>query len=237
MSGKRTILVVDDERLVLDYCRHVLNQGGCNVVTASSGDEALAAFKACNPDLVVLDVMMPGQNGFSVFASIRKLNSHVPIVYLTSAANEDDEVRSMNEGADDYISKYTSEKIMLSRIKRALSARGKSEGDCVSGEVDAGGIVRIGDVMVDLRRNTVKRPDMDGDVALTAVESEILRILSARRGEIISANDIRKQMFGRNLTAADVTFRSQLSRLKAKLGTGGKYISTIRSLGYKLVKE
>ena len=221
------ILVVDDDRALREGLRRILKREGFSVRLAKSGAEALTLVRDHEPDLVLLDVMMPRMDGFDVCAALRAANARLPILFLTGAGDESNEVRGLDAGADDFIPKSAGERALLARIRRAL-------GRVASLEAAEDRMLQLGRVVVDGLTRTVRLPDAP-PVALTRAELNILRALAAARGRYFSCRELAEAMHGEGYRCEDATLRSQVSRLRRKLGPAGELIRGEQGFGYKLL--
>jgi OmpR family response regulator RpaB len=233
-DSKGTILVVDDEASIRRILETRLAMAGYRVVTAADGEEGLAAFHAEEPDLVVLDVMMPKLDGYGVVQELRK-TSEVPIVMLTALSEVKDRILGLELGADDYLMKPFSPKELEARIRCVLrrvpsaTAAGSGARPASAQGIEVGG----------LRINTVKRQVFRGEerIRLTGMEFGLLELLLSRSGEPLSRADILTRIWGytperhADTRVVDV----HVSRLRAKLESdpeNPELILTARGLGY-----
>jgi OmpR family response regulator RpaB len=233
-DSKGTILVVDDETSIRRILETRLAMAGYRVVTAADGEEGLAAFHAEEPDLVVLDVMMPKLDGYGVVQELRK-TSEVPIVMLTALSEVKDRILGLELGADDYLMKPFSPKELEARIRCVLrrvpsaTAAGSGARPASAQGIEVGG----------LRINTVKRQVFRGEerIRLTGMEFGLLELLLSRSGEPLSRADILTRIWGytperhADTRVVDV----HVSRLRAKLESdpeNPELILTARGLGY-----
>ena len=221
------ILVVDDERSVRNGLRALLFNGGYSVRLARSGLQALEQFRTRRPDLVLLDVMMPGTNGFVVCREIRRDDPLIPVIFLTSLETEANEVRGFGLGADDYISKTAGEAELFARIRRALersAAIRKSSSQPRRAE--------IGSVAVDFDALTLRGPGVDE--RLTKTEADVLWLLNTERGRFFSTDEILEVLRGSDV-AYDGALRTHMSRLRRKFGKAASMIASLRGTGYKII--
>jgi OmpR family response regulator RpaB len=233
-DSKGTILVVDDEASIRRILETRLAMAGYRVVPAADGEEGLAAFHAEEPDLVVLDVMMPKLDGYGVVQELRK-TSEVPIVMLTALSEVKDRILGLELGADDYLMKPFSPKELEARIRCVLrrvpsaTAAGSGARPASAQGIEVGG----------LRINTVKRQVFRGEerIRLTGMEFGLLELLLSRSGEPLSRADILTRIWGytperhADTRVVDV----HVSRLRAKLESdpeNPELILTARGLGY-----
>lgn len=217
----KTILIADDEirmrRVIADY----LHIKGYETLEAGDGVEALALFDEANPDLVLLDVMMPRMDGWEVCRRIRG-KSAVPVIMLTARGQEDDELQGFSLGADEYIAKPFSLKILLARmeavLRRGPAADPASPSTAEGLEVDAAGReVRAGGQRVDL----------------TYTEFELLTYLMANAGMALSRDKILDNVWRYDYYGDARTVDTHVKKLRSKLGPQGDCIKTIRGIGYK----
>lgn len=221
------ILIVDDDRAVRAGLRAVLKREGYSVRSARRADEALAAFAEKRPDLVLLDVMMPGRSGFSACEEIRRSDPLVPVVFLTAKDDESDHVRAFGLGADDYVSKATGEGEFLARVRRALDRAAAFRAAATEPRR-----VAFGAVTVDFDALTASGGGVDA--RLTKTEADLLWLLNAERGRLYTYDDILDVLRGGDLTSY-ASVQTHVSRLKRKLGGAGELVFNERGLGYKLL--
>jgi DNA-binding response OmpR family regulator len=221
----RTILVVDDEAEMLRLLDYNLTKAGYLVIGAKSGEEALTAARKHAPDLVVLDVMMPGMDGFEVCRRLRSdpQTAGILVLMLTARAEEGDRVVGLELGADDYVTKPFGVKELLARVKALLRRS----------ELPAGGeeLIKAGPLVVDAARRSVTAAGKG--VGLTATEFDLLRALAARRGKVLSREDLISALRGGDATIIDRTVDVHVASLRRKLGKHGPLVETVRGVGYR----
>ena len=230
MTAKPTILIVEDDENIQQLVGYNLAKAGYQVLYADNGEQALAMVRREDPDLLVLDVMLPGMDGYQVCKTLRRepRHSRLPIILLTARADEDDVSTGLDLGADDYITKPFSPKILLSRIKSALR-RSREENDP---EGEAGGVLRIHDLAIDSRRYEVT---VKGEsVALTLSEFGILDLLAHRPGWVFNRQQIIDAVRGYDYAITPRAVDVQVFGLRKKLGASGELIETVRGVGYRL---
>lgn len=227
---QKLILIVDDERPIVDILKFNLEKNGYKTIEALDGNEGLRLALSKEPDMVLLDVMLPGMDGFGVCRKIREKSS-VPIIMLTARDEEVDKVLGLELGADDYITKPFSVRELLARVKANLR-RHTDEG-----ETEAGDILRIGNLSIDCGRYEVVKDETVID--LTLREFELLKFLAEQQGKIFSRETLlekvwRYDYYG-DIRTVDVTVR----RLREKIEddpANPSYIITKRGVGYYFKK-
>jgi len=229
MSVMPSILLVDDEAAIRRTFRTLLEGEGYAVRVARNGDEALAKIAEARPDLVLLDVTMPGRNGFAACAEIRKTDKLLPILFLTALDSEADQVRGFGLGADDYIFKTTGDAELLARVRRALERAA-----AYSSAATPSRTVKLGSVEVDFDRHLVT--DGKKTTSLTTSESDLLRCLASRRGEMFTVDEIFSFLRGEGYVGDPATIRVHVMNLRRKLGRAGDMVGNVPNSGYYLVK-
>ena len=224
---KSRILVVDDEPDLVELVRHHLVREHYEVVTAGDGETALAEARRKLPDLVVLDLMLPGIDGLEVCRRLRAdpRTEHIPIVMLTAKGEESDAVIGLSQGADDYVRKPFGIKELVARIAtrlRAADLKGSDEGPKVT---------RFGDLVIDSVKHEVLLAG--APVELTVTEFKLLRHLVAHRGRAFTRNELLNAVLGTEAYVIDRNVDVHVATLRRKLGGYGAHILTIRGLGYK----
>jgi two-component system OmpR family response regulator len=224
------VLIVDDDPAIRDVLRFALAHAGFDVVEAEDGRLALERFAALAPDLVVLDVMLPGVDGIEVCRALRR-ESAVPILFLSSKEDEIDRVVGLEIGGDDYIGKPFSPRELVARVKALLRRAGAPAPP--STPVPAPALLRHGKLTLDL---DYVRALWDGrEVTLTATEFGILRTLLARPGKVYSRDDLMNGAYGVDKVVSDRTIDSHMRRLRAKFAAiGAQPVETLHGFGYKL---
>jgi two-component system phosphate regulon response regulator PhoB len=221
------ILVVDDEPDLLELVKHQLQKEHYEVTTALDGEVALAQARRNPPDLVVLDLMLPGIDGLEVCRRLRAdpRTMHVPIVMLTAKGEESDAVIGLSQGADDYVRKPFGSKELLARIAARLRAsRGESP-------VATGKVVSFGDLLIDPVKHEVVLASKP--VVLTLTEFKLLHFLVSNRGRAFTRNELLNAVVGQEAIIIDRNVDVHVATLRKKLGGYGAHILTIRGLGYK----
>lgn len=226
--NNRKILVVDDEKPISDIIKFNLVKEGFNVITAYDGEEAVAKVKQSQPDLVLLDVMLPKLDGFQV---LRKIREHyaIPVIMLTAKEEEVDKVLGLELGADDYITKPFGMRELIARVKANIR-----RAEITPLQEDEGqALVETGNLKIDLDRYEVKKSDVV--VELTLREFELLKFLVVQDNQIFTREQLLKDVWGYeyfgDIRTVDVTVR----RLREKIeddSSNPKYIMTKRGVGY-----
>jgi two-component system alkaline phosphatase synthesis response regulator PhoP len=219
-SGKK-ILIADDEPDILEIIQYNLQAEGYEVITAKNGDEALEKAKKNLPDLVMLDIMMPGKNGIEVCKLLR-LNPDFQktlIVFLTALSDEGTEIKGLETGADDYLTKPISPKVLVSKVHALFRRFNKVET----------GIVKIGDLQIDREKYNVKYKDQD--IILARKEFELLSLLASKPGKVFLRNEILNQIWGTEVIVGDRTIDVHIRKIRQKLNLD--CITTVKGVGYK----
>ena len=235
---KERILVVDDEASIRRILETRLSMIGYDVVTASDGEEALDVFHNQDPDLVVLDVMMPKLDGYGVCQELRK-ESDIPIIMLTALGDVADRITGLELGADDYVVKPFSPKELEARIRSVLRRVEKSN----SAGIPSSGVIHVNSLRIDTNKRQVYKGD--DRIRLTGMEFSLLELLVGRSGEPFSRSEILQEVWGytpeRHVDTRVVDVH--ISRLRAKLEddpSNPELILTARGTGYlfqRIVKD
>ncbi|HXG62354.1 MAG TPA: response regulator transcription factor [Planctomycetota bacterium] len=225
----RTVLVIDDEPEMLRLLDYNLTRAGYAVLTARDGESGLAAARRHAPDLVILDVMMPGLDGLEVCKRLRQepATAPRPILMLTAKAEESDRVLGLELGADDYLAKPFGMRELLARVKALLR---RAEGGSEPAE-----ILRVGRLVIDSGRRQVTAAGKA--VALTTTEFNLLRALAERPGRVKSREDLIGAARGEDAEVVDRTVDVHVAALRRKLGKLGDMIETVRGVGYRLRED
>jgi len=228
-SRKYRILVVDDERRMVGFIRLNLEQDGFEVIEAYNGNEALERLRDSLPDLILLDVMMPDIDGFEVLRMIREI-SQVPVIMLTAKGEEDDKVKGLELGADDYITKPFSPRELVSRVKAVLRRGSTFEGD-------EEGIIEVDDrLRIDFGRREVWVEDEL--VKLRPTEYRLLYHLVQNAGWVLTHDQILTKVWGYEYRDEPHYVRLYINYLRKKIEedpSNPKYILTERGVGYRFV--
>jgi len=224
-----TVLIIEDENDLAELVSFNLEKEGYRTITALDGASGLEAARSQQPDLILLDLMLPGMMGMEVCKILKKSEktAHIPVIMLTAKGEEIDRVVGFEVGADDYVVKPFSTRELLLRIKAVLR---RSLPDAPAGKVLA-----IGPVTIDPDRHTVA---VDGEeIVLTTTEFKLLLNLAERLGRVQSRDLLLKNVWGYNYVGDTRTVDTHITRLRTKLGRGGDLIRTVRGFGYKMEEQ
>lgn len=224
VGDAHTILVVDDDDALAEMIGLVLAQEGFNAVFCENGARAFETFMRSTPDLVLLDLMLPGMNGIEVCQQIRR-SSNVPIIMLTAKSDTEDVVKGLEAGADDYIAKPFKHAELLARIRTRLRPRESRQL-----------VVSIGDIVMDMDGRTVKYHDTE--VPMTPLEFDLLAALVRHPGQALSRQELLDMVWGYT-DVSDSLVNVHVQRLRAKFDELGadRFIQTVRGVGYKIPTE
>ena len=221
------ILLVDDEKQILEINKKLLSENGFNnVLYALNGEEADKIMEKEQADLVVLDIMMPGVSGLSLYESWKKRGINIPVIFLSARDEETSRLKGLGLGADDYVTKpYTPEELLL-RIKAVLRR---------TYHLTENTVVELGTVRVDLSSGIVKRPD--GEVELTAKEFQLFSKLYDNQGKIVSLNALMDTLWPDGSYGLENSLIVHVRRLREKVEedpSKPEYLQTVRGPGYRL---
>ena len=222
------ILVVDDETDILELVRYNLQKEGYRVTTVKTGEEGLQKIRELKPDVVVLDLMLPGLDGLSVCNRLKREEAtrSIPVVMLTAKAEDTDIVTGLELGADDYVTKPFSPKVLTARIRAVLRRSGESEALLKENVITVHGIT------IDSSRHEV---DVNGEeVTLSPTEFAILEHLGRSPGWVFSRTRIIDAVKGKDYPVTERSVDVQILGLRKKLGEVGDVIETVRGVGYRM---
>jgi len=223
-------MVVEDEPSLVFTLQDTLENEGFEVLVSEDGTNAVEMVQNQKPDLLLLDVMLPGKSGYDICKEIRDLKYTFPIIMLTARDQEIDKVAGLNIGADDYLTKPFGVKELLARIKARLRRSGVYS---QSGNID---YVTLGEVQIDLNESVVNRPD-DKKIELTAREVELIRYLVSKAGEPVSRDELLEKVWRYEFSTNTRTVDVHISKLRAKielLPEEPRYLITLHGVGYML---
>jgi len=225
--AKERILIVDDEEDILELLKYNLNREGYKVVSASSGEKCLQKAASEKPDLIVLDLMLPGIDGLEVTKILKSDSNtlHIPIIMLTAKGEEADIVAGLELGADDYITKPFSPRILIARVRAVIRRKDKSKKD------DVFETIKVHDIVINPRKREIHAKDKPVD--LTFTEFQLLYYLAKRPGWVFTRFQIVDAVHGDDYPVTDRSVDVQIVGLRKKLGLCGKYIETVRGVGYR----
>jgi len=224
---KPKILVVDDEPSIVKLVESYLLKEGYEVYTAADGPTALKAARAFKPDLLVLDIMLPGMDGLDVLTQLRR-ESNAYVILLTARIDEVDRVLGLSVGADDYVTKPFSPRELTARVKAALR---RMQTQSASNEE----LMTFKHIQIDIAAHQVR---VEGELLdLTATEFDLLKTLAEHRGMVLSREQLLDRIWGTNVFGELRVVDVHIGHLRQKLGTAGDLIVTVRGTGYRFDDE
>jgi len=220
-TNTRKVLIADDEPDILEILKYNLLNEGYEVVTAKDGDEAVEKARRNNPDLIVLDVMMPKKSGVEVCKLLRAQPAfkETLIIFLTAISDEGAQIKGLETGADDYISKPISPKVFISRVNALFRRLNKTDIK----------ILIIDNMTIDPERFMVKVDE--NEISLAKKEFELLYLLAQKPGRVFLRNEILNQVWGNEVIVGDRTIDVHIRKIRQKLGID--CITTVKGVGYK----
>lgn len=228
---KEKILIVEDEKDIVKMLEYNLKKEGFRTLSASDGEDAIGLANREHPDLILLDLMLPGIDGLEVCKELKKdyKTAKTPIIMLTAKSQESDKVVGLELGADDYITKPFRPRELVARIKAVLRRLTDKE--------KLSEVLKIGDLTIDLAK--ISAIVKDKQIELTAKEFELLRVLIQAKGRVLSRDYLLDAIWGFN-NAIEIQTRTvdvHIRSLRKKLGVCAKYIITVKNYGYRLEAE
>ena len=225
-----TILIVDDEKDILELLKYNLEKEGYKVLTASNGTEALSAAHQ-HPQLIVLDVMMPEMDGWEVCKTLRNKpeTADIPVIFLTAKDSDIDEVVGLELGADDYITKPVKVRTFLARVKRTL------RGSQSISKTFSSGVIRIGELEIFPENYIVKFQGKE--ISVPKKEFEVLLFLVRHPDRVIKRETLLNEIWGRDVYVVDRTVDVHIRKIREKLGDFASYIETVKGVGYRFKKD
>ncbi|MCB0119030.1 MAG: response regulator transcription factor [Anaerolineales bacterium] len=222
------ILVVDDEPSIINLVSAYLKPEGYEVYTASDGNAGLKAARAFKPDLIILDLMLPGMDGIELLSRLRR-ESDVYVIMLTARTDETDKIVGLSVGADDYVTKPFSPRELVARVKAAL--RRLKTGPSSSGER---GVLSFKHILIDIDAHTVTVNE--SPIELTSIEFDLLRALAENRGRVLSREQLLEKVWGADYFGEIRVVDVHLGHVRQKLGDES-LIATVRGVGYRFEDE
>jgi len=227
MQTNNRILLVDDEKDILEFLSYNLKKEGFEVATCSDGQSALDTILEFKPNLIVLDVMMPGMDGIETCENIRANpeNDSIIITFLTARAEDYSQVAGLNAGADDYIYKPIKPKVLVSRVKALLRRK-----VAVTTSNEPSQTIQIANLSINRERYLVTLDELP--LSLPRKEFEILYLLASKPGKVFKRDEIFEKIWGNDVVVGVRTIDVHVRKLREKLGRN--YIETVKGVGYKL---
>jgi len=221
MNKPGKILIADDEPDILEIVSYNLTAEGYEVICAKNGNEAIEFAKRHLPSMIILDIMMPGKNGIDVCKILRLQPQFkdTVIIFLSALSDENTEIKGLETGADDYITKPISPKVLISKVN-ALFRRVTKETD---------NILQLGDLCINREKYNVTYKDVP--VILARKEFELLSLLASKPGKVFLRNEILKKVWGTEVIVGDRTIDVHVRKIRQKIGVD--CISTVKGVGYK----
>ena len=228
------ILVVEDDPDISELIAHYLTRAGHDVDRLAHGGEAPRRVRESPPDLVVLDLMLPGLDGLMVCQALRAdpATAAIPIIMLTARGEETDRVTGLELGADDYVTKPFSPKELVARVAALLRRSSRPAGAAAGAAASGAGVLRYGGLLLDPHRHLVT--DEGRDIKLTAKEFLLLQYLIEHRGRVLSRDVLLTDVWGYQYTGGTRTVDVHIRRLREKLPVLAAAIETVKQFGYKL---
>ena len=221
MSNVKKILIADDEPDILEIIQYNLQAEGFEVVTARNGNEAIEKAKRTLPDLIILDIMMPGKTGMEVCNLLRQQPAfkNTIIIFLTALSDESSEVKGLESGADDYLTKPIRPKVLVSKVNALLRRLSKDEPK----------VLKVGDLEIDREKYMINFKGTD--IILARKEFELLALLAGKPGKVFLRNEILNTIWGTEVIVGDRTIDVHIRKIRQKLDLD--CISTVKGVGYK----
>lgn len=220
----KKVLIADDEPDILEIVSYNLQNDGYETITAKDGEEAILKAKLFKPDLIMLDVMMPKKNGMEVCKILRSQDAYQDtlIIFLTAISDEVSHIKGLEYGADDYISKPVSPKVLVTKVNALFRRFQKPENDKA---------LQIGNIVIDPVKFLVSVNEQE--IVLAKKEFELLHLLATKPGRVFLRNEILSQIWGTEVIVGDRTIDVHIRKIRQKLGID--CINTVKGVGYKMV--
>ena len=228
-SKPETVLLVDDDQNILDLSTMYLAREGYQIASATNGLQALERIRAALPSLVVLDLMLPGMDGFEICRTLRAENNQVPIILLTARDEDVDKILGLELGADDYMTKPFNPRELAARVKAILKRTEHTITVALTTET-----IRLDGITIDLLKREVTNRE-GHKVELRRHEFELLRVLAERKGVVFTREQLLAQAWGFDFAGQTRTVDVHVAQLRSKLAGSGVIIETVTGVGYKLV--
>ena len=228
MNQMSTILIIEDEPELVKVLRSYLERAGLSVLAAYRGDDGLSSWEQKHPDLVILDLNLPGMDGLDVARAIRR-ESNIPIIMLTARIEETDQLIGLELGADDYILKPFSPRVVVARVRSLLRRMASAQ--------PTNRNIRVGDLDIDLDGHTVQRSSQS--LALTPTEFNLLTVLANQPGRVFTRLQLLEASQGIAYEGYERTIDAHIKNLRSKLEPDKKnprYIETVFGIGYRFIK-
>lgn len=229
------ILMIEDEPNIRELVSYHLEQNGYKYLMAEDGIEGINMARKELPDLILLDIMLPGKNGYDICKELRAEGNKTPIIMLTAKSDEVDKVLGLEFGADDYLAKPFSTRELMARIKAVLRRAPQKGNEMTNQAAVTSDIIRIHDLTIDKFRHEVK---LDGEIiTLTLKEFDLLLTLAENRGRVFTRDQLLDKIWGFEYVGETRTVDVHIRYLRKKLcedDKDGKYIQTVRGIGYKM---
>ena len=219
---KKKIALVDDESDILDFLGYNLEKVGYKVASYSNGEAVLKGIEEFGPDLIILDIMMPGMDGVEVCKRLRENRKFedTPIAFLTARGEDETHIKALESGGDDFIQKPVRPKVFIARVKSLLKRSGKKRDKA---------ILKFDDLIIDQNAMTVQL--RKNKIDLVKKEFQLLFLLASRPGKVFGRDEILSQVWGTDVIVGDRTIDVHVRKLREKIGS--EYIRTVKGVGYK----
>jgi DNA-binding response OmpR family regulator len=230
LSKNASVLVVDDDIRMLRMMKRIMELEGFHTIAASSGEASLKLFEKESPDLVLLDIMMPDMDGYSVCQRIREF-SKIPIIMVTAKGNDKEKVEGLDIGADDYITKPFSTNELAARVRAVLRRT-------IGREKPSDSVFKFKDLIIDFSSHRVMVNDME--IELTPTEYKVLSYMSCNAGRVVTPDQLLDKVWGEEYLGDPHLLQVNIARLRRKLGDDAKhpsYILTRPGIGYMIPKQ
>jgi DNA-binding response OmpR family regulator len=228
-ASRKKVLIVDDEKDIVDLVAYNLARNGYDTIVANNGNDAIENAAKNTPDLIILDLMLPGVDGTEVARRLKAdaRTANIPIIMLTAKGEETDVVVGLTLGADDYVTKPFSMKVLLARVGSVLR-----RADMSSGTPAEGGLLRAGPLSIDTLKHEVI---VNGEVIkLTLTEFKLLSALLNARGRVLTRDQLMDKAMGTDVFVTDRAIDVHITAIRKKLGDASWLVNTVRGVGYRL---